>query len=389
MSVKTSKKLKKRKIAIITGGRMTFGYTRPVIREIEKRPNLDYELIVANTHLLKNFGHTVDEIEKENFKIGAKVYNTLDGYNEHTMVKSLGIFLVELPGIIERMKPDIILTAGDRGEHFIGAMVGAHMYIPVAHIQAGDLSGNIDGMTRHAITKYAHIHFPANEDSAERLRRMGEQEFRIFNVGGPQLDELVFGRNTPEKEVRKKYGLKKDKQSILVIQHSVTEEADDAGKQMAETLKAISSFDCSTVVILNNSDAGCEPVRSAIDKYKTSKIKVFEHVSREDFAGLLKTCDVLVGNSSSGIIESPIFKIPTVNIGNRQKGRIHSTNVINTGYNAKEIRNAIKKALSSDFKKRAQKAPSIYGDGRSAKRIADVLESIPIDDKLLVKYLTY
>ena len=158
---------------------------------------------------------------------------------------------------------------------------------------------------------------------------------------------------------------------------------------MEKTLKAVASFDCPTVVILNNSDAGCEPVRSAIDKYKTSNMKIIEHVSREDYAGLLKTSDVLVGNSSSGIIESSIFKTPAINIGNRQKGRIHSTNVINTGYNIKEIKDAIKKALGPSFKKQAQKAPSIYGDGKSAKRIVDILKSVPINDKLLIKHLTY
>lgn len=380
---------KKRKIVIVDGGRMTFGYIRPVIREIEKQPNLDYEIVVVNTHLLKNFGKTVNEIKRDNFKVGEEIYNTLDGYNRLTMIKSLGILLTELPGVLQRMKPDILLVAGDRGEQFITSMVGSHMYIPVAHIQAGELSGNIDGMTRHAIARYAHIHFAANNDAAQRLLKSGEQKFRIFNVGAPQLDELVYGRKTPEAAVRKKYSLLKTKPAILVVQHSVTEEADDAYSQMAATLKAVSSFNYPTVIILNNSDAGCELIREAVEKYKTSNMKIFEHVSRPDYAGLMKTCDVLVGNSSSGIIESPVFNIPAVNIGNRQKGRMQSVNVINIGYNSQDIKKAISRALSLEFKELAQAAESVYGDGKSAKRITDILGKIPISDKLLVKRMSY
>ena len=382
-------KTKKRKVAVLTGGRIEFGYTRPVIREIQRRGTMDYEIIAANMHLLPEFGNTIDEILRDGFTVGAAVHNTLAGYNRLTMVKSLGVFMTELPGIIDRMKPDIILLAGDRGEQFVGAMVGAHMHIPVAHIQAGELSGNIDGMTRHAITKYAHIHFAANKDAADRLKKMGEERFRIFNIGAPQLDELVAGNETPEKDVRKKFGLRKGTPAILLVQHSVTEEAADAERQMTETLKAVSSFPHPIVLIMNNSDAGSPAIRQAIHAHANDRMKVYEHVSREDYAGLMRTCNVLVGNSSSGIIEAPVFKIPVVNIGNRQKGRFQSTNVINVGYNARAIQGAIAHALTPAFANAARRAPSVYGDGHSAKRIVDILQNIPINQKLLVKNLTY
>src|SRR3989344_790133 len=328
---------KKRKIVIVDGGRMTFGYLRPVIREIQKRKNMDYDIAVCNCHLLEEFGNTVEEIKRDGFKVGAEVYNTMSGFNRLTMVKSLGILLIELPGILHRMEPDIILIAGDRGEQFIAAMVGAHMYIPVAHIQAGELSGNIDGMTRHAIARYAHIHFAANEDAVERLRKSGEQEFRIFNVGAPQLDEFVNGPATTEGEIRRKYKLIKSKHSILLIQHSVTEDFSQAYGQMSETLKAVQFFNCPVVIILNNTDAGSKMVRAAIDKYKTPNMLVVEHVPRTEYAGLLKVCDVLVGNSSSGIIESSLFGIPVVNIGRRQDKRMYSSNVVHVEHNMKKI----------------------------------------------------
>src|SRR3989338_3583200 len=359
-------KTKKRKVAVLTGGRIEFGYTRPVIREIQRRGTMDYEIIAANMHLLPEFGNTIDEILRDGFTVGAAVHNTLAGYNRLTMVKSLGVFMTELPGIIDRMKPDIILLAGDRGEQFVGAMVGAHMHIPVAH-----------------------IHFAANKDAADRLKKMGEERFRIFNIGAPQLDELVAGNETPEKDVRKKFGLRKGTPAILLVQHSVTEEAADAERQMTETLKAVSSFPHPIVLIMNNSDAGSPAIRQAIHAHANDRMKVYEHVSREDYAGLMRTCNVLVGNSSAGIIEAPVFKIPVVNIGNRQKGRFQSTNVINVGYNARAIQGAIAHALAPAFANAARRAPSVYGDGHSAKRIVDILQNIPINQKLLVKNLTY
>src|SRR3989338_6430003 len=242
-------KTKKRKVAVLTGGRIEFGYTRPIIREIQRRGTMDYEIVAANMHMLPEFGNTINEILRDGFKVGAAVHNTLAGYNRLNMVKSLGVFLTELPGIIDRMKPDVILIAGDRGEQLVGAMVGAHMHIPVAHIQAGELSGNIDGMTRHAITKYAHIHFAANEDAAIRLRKMGEEKFRIFNIGAPQLDEFRVMKTPPPEEIRKKFGLDKKKPAILLVQHSVTEEFRETQSQMEASLKAVASFDCPTVII--------------------------------------------------------------------------------------------------------------------------------------------
>ena len=218
---------------------------------------------------------------------------------------------------------------------------------------------------------------------------MGEQKFRIFNVGAPQLDEFRVMKTPPPEEIRKKFGLDKKKPAILLVQHSVTEEFRETQSQMEASLKAVASFDCPTVIILNNSDAGSRMIRNAITAYRAPQMKIFEHVPRPEYAGLLKTCDALVGNSSAGIIESPFFHIPVVNIGNRQKGRMQSTNVINVGYQADGIRKAIVKALTPAFRAVAKRAPSIYGDGRSAKRIVDILETTPLDDKLVVKELSY
>lgn len=384
-----NKKSQKRKIAIIAGSRGEYGYFRPIIKEIIRRPNLDYGIVVSNMHVLDTFGSSMSEIEKDGFKIHAAIHNTLDGYNHLTMAKSLGIFMLQMPETFQQMQADIVLVAGDRGEQLMAAIAGSHMYIPVAHIQAGEVSGNIDGMTRHAITKFAHIHFAANQDAADRVLKMGEEPQRIYNVGAPMLDELVSGFVTPKAVVYKKFSLNRSNPIILFVQHSVTEEFDKTGEHVKSAMDAISKFGYQTIVILNNSDAGSNIVRRTIMQHKKPFMQIVLNMKREDYAGLLSIADVLVGNSSSGILEAPTFKLPAVNIGNRQNGRMQSMNVINVGYSSKEIESAIKKAMSSEFKQKMKQCVNPYGDGKSAKRIVDILENINIDEKLLVKKITY
>ena len=379
----------KRKIAIVTGTRGEYGYIRPVIKEIEKDPALDYEMIVTNMHLLSEFGNSVEEIEKDGFKIGAKHYMALDGYTNTTMAKSLGIFLMQLPETLERIKPDIILLAGDRGEQLVAAIAGAHMNIPVAFIQSGEVSGNVDGVTRHAITKFAHIHFVSNQDAAQRVRKLGEQEFRIFLTGAPQLDELREAKHTNPKKLASKYNLDLTNPLIIAVHHPVTEEYDQAAEQIMQTLLALKEIDTQTIVIHPNSDAGNKKIKEAVYLHSAPKTKIFRNLPREDFLGLMRISAVMVGNSSAGIIEAPFFGLPAVNIGGRQKGRMQGNNVINTGYHKKEIVKAVKKAMLSKFKKGLRRGRSPYGDGRSAEKIVKILKELTIDDKLIRKQITY
>lgn len=383
------KKQKKRKIAIIAGSRGEYGYFQPVVREIEKRENLDYGFVVANMHMLDRFGSSVEEIQKDNLKIEASVFNTFDGYNHLTMVKSLSVFMLQLPEILHNMGADMVLLGGDRGEQLIGAIVGAHMYMPVAHIQAGELSGNIDGVSRHAITKFSHIHFTSNQDAADRVLKMGEESHRIHNVGAPQLDDLVEGLITPKEEIFSKFKLQNNKPIIILLQHSVTEQFDQAEKQMEETMEALKDLNAQILIILNNSDAGSNFLRRVVNKYRTPSMQVFSNLTRRDYAGLLNVADVLAGNSSSGILEAPSFKLPAVNIGDRQFGRLQGINVINAPHDAEKIIEAMKLALSEDFKEKMKNCVNPYGDGKSSQRIVDILENIAIDDKLLIKRLTY
>lgn len=380
---------KKRKIAIIAGSRGEYGYFRPILREIATHPHLDYGIIATNMHVLDRFGSSIEEIKKDGFKIEAAIHNTFDGYNRLTMAKSLSVFMLQLPELLEQMGADMILLAGDRGEQLMAAIVGAHLYIPVAHIQGGEVSGNIDGTMRHAITKVAHLHFASCEDATRRIKRMGEEAFRTYNVGAPQLDELMREKTASGAEMRRKFSLAKDRPIILVVQHPVTEEFEHTEKSVETTLKAVAAFDAQVVVILSNSDAGSHAAARAVGRSHTESMQVHANVPRREYLGLMKVADVIVGNSSSGIIEAPTYKLPAVNIGNRQRGRLQGVNVINVGYDEKGIIAAIKKAMTPQFRKRVAAGKNPYGDGRSAKRIVEILATVPIDEKLLVKRMPY
>lgn len=378
-----------RKIAIITGSRGEYGYIRPIIKLIEQDLELDYELIVTNMHLLQEFGSSYKEIESDGIKISQKISMTLAGYTSSTMTKSLGIFMQSITDTFDNMQPDLILLAGDRGEQLISAIVGAHINVPVAHIQAGEVSGNIDGMSRHAITKFAHIHFASNKDAAERLRKMGEEEFRIKLVGAPQLDEFHQMQFTGREEIYDKFHLNKEEPLILLVQHPVTEESLQAGEQMGKTLKAICNLNLQTLLIYPNNDAGSILIQREIEKYRRPFIHIERNLKREDYAGLMNVADVIVGNSSSGLLEAPSFELPALNIGRRQIGRYQGKNVINVDYDVKQIESGIKKALSSEFKNSLKGTENPYGDGVASERIVKIIRNVEINEKLLNKRLTY
>tara|TARA_B100000029_G_scaffold410923_1_gene413056 strand:- start:967 stop:2106 length:1140 start_codon:yes stop_codon:yes gene_type:complete len=378
-----------RKILFITGSRGEYGYIRPILNLIDDDPELEYEIAATNMHLLPDFGFTIKEFEQDGFDVKYKPMMALAGYTPESMMKSMGVFSISITDILQASKPDIILLAGDRGEQFIGAMAGAHLNIAVAHIQAGEVSGNIDGLTRHAIARYAHIHFAANKDAADRLERSGEQIERIFNVGAPQLDEFIQGSISTEEILSEKYKINAKEKFILVLQHPVTEQYGESKDQMRETLDAVNKLEINTVIINPNNDAGSTGIQEIINEYSTPFIKVFRNVPREDYGGFLKSCSILVGNSSSGLLEAPTFARPVVNIGRRQKGRVQGNNVINCNHDSGEIIKSIKKGLKEEFTETLVGMQNPYGDGSSSKKIVQILKEIKIDSDLLNKELTF
>ena len=379
-----------KKIMFITGSRGEWGYIRPILNLIKQRDDVTSVLVVTNMHLLPAYGNSYKEIENDGFHIDYKVHMSLDGYNHYTQAKSLGIFLMSLPDIIESEKPDWIVLAGDRGEQLMGAIAGSYTYTPVAHIQAGELSGNIDGMTRHAIGKLVHMHFAANQDAADRLIKLGEEKFRVFNTGAPQVDEMVNAQFSELSEIEEKLSVDLSGGYLLAVMHPVTEEAHKAGQQAEIFIKALNRIALPKIVILPNNDAGSNNVKQAIQNYRSGEYHLYVNLKREDYLGLLKNCKCIVGNSSSGLLEAPTFKVAAVNIGRRQQQRFRGINVIDVDFQEDAIVEAIHKATSSEFQEYLQReCVNPYGDGHSSERILDLLVNTKVDNHWIVKNLTY
>ena len=315
------------KILFVTGSRGEWGYIRPIIKLCIKE-SIDYKICATNMVLLPSFGSLIDELKDDGYNISDEIFMSLDGYDHFSMTKSLGIFLTSFVDVLKREKPNWLLLAGDRGEQLMASIAGSYTYTPVAHIQAGERSGNIDGLARHAIGKFSHIHFAANNDAKKRLLALGEEKFRIFNVGAPQIDEIRGNEISLSNEIKKRYNVNLKKKFILVILHPVTEEFDNISEQTDELFNALESFNYNFVWICPNNDAGSFIIKKKILKNRTSKNVIFENLTRKDFLFFLKKCECIVGNSSSGLLEAPSFKKPSVNIGRRQHMRLRGANVI-------------------------------------------------------------
>lgn len=379
-----------KRLLFVTGSRGEWGYIRPILRLCEDDERFDCSICATNMHLSPAYGSSVNEIEKDGFKVDHKIYMSLDGYNHYSQAKSLGVFLSSLADVMASSRPDWIILAGDRGEQLMGALAGAFCYVPVAHIQAGEISGNIDGMTRHAIGKYAHLHLAANQDAADRLILLGEEPFRVHNVGAPQLDEVVQGQITSRGDLEKKYDLDLSCPYILFVQHSTTEDAASASDQIGVTMEVLAEMDVPKVVIMPNNDAGSFQIRKGIENLRHGDFHCFANLKRADYLGLLKNSRAMVGNSSSGLLEAPSFNIPAVNMGGRQEGRVRGINVIDIPFEKNALRAALRQALSDTFhEKLCAECVNPYGDGLSSERILKLLFEMAVDDKLLVKKLTY
>lgn len=376
------------KLLFLNGSRGEWGYIRPII-DLCKQRGIEYGICATNMLLLSGHGMLVDEIRADGYNISDEIFMSLEGHNHTTMVKSLGIFLSSFIDTLKREKPDWLVLAGDRGEQLMGAIAAAYTYIPVAHIQAGERSGNIDGVARHAIGKFAHLHFASNKDAADRLLKLGEEAFRIHNVGAPQLDELVKCDIPDRQSISRKLSIPTDSAFLLVVQHPVTEEMDEAAQQVDALVEALKRFELPKVWILPNNDAGSHVVRRSLLQSRGRDTYIFDNLSRIDYLGLLQNCAAIVGNSSSGLLEAPTFGTPAVNIGRRQEDRVQGANVINAAFQSDVIEQAIREALSPEFKAAVCSIENPYGDGRSSERIVEILEQTRIDSRLLVKKVTY
>lgn len=378
--------MKKRKIVYITGTRAEYGVMLQVLHQIHHHPTLELSLIVTGMHLSKEHGYTLKGLQKDKFNIGAVVDAKIKKMDTTEMAKSLGHCVIGMAESFQKIKPDIILLEGDRGESLAAAIAAAHMNIPIVHISGGDISGSIDNSIRKAITCFAHIHLANTQKSAQRLIKMGEQPWRVHMVGALGLDPK-FEKIISPKDLSTRFGLDLNQPLILMVQHPVTGEANDAGSQMKKTLDAIVKLKQQTIIIYPNSDAGGKEMIAILRKYQHYDfIKVYESLPRRTFLSFMAIADVMIGNSSAGLVETPLFNLPTINIGTRQQGRERGTNVIDVGYDTKKIYTITKKIISRRKQNKLCKIKTPYKNRNTAKKIVDILENIPIDSKLLHKY---
>jgi len=310
-----------------------------------------------------------------------------------SMAKSLGIGIIGITQALEQINPDIVLLLGDRDEPFAGAIAASQMNIPVAHLHGGDSTsgGCIDESIRHSITKFAHIHFPATEESAERIKKLGEETWRIHTVGAPGLDTILNTELIPKEQLIKQYSLNTNEPLLITIQHPVTTQPENAASEMRTTLEALSELGMQTILVYPNSDAGGRSMIEVIKEYEHLPfLYTFKSLPHVEYLSLLNIADALVGNSSSGIIEASSFHLPVVNIGIRQEGRQRTDNVIDVAPSKEKIIEAINIDLHDEtFKQKVNECVNPYGDGRAGLKIAEVLAGIEIDQKLLQKHITY
>lgn len=380
------------KVLFLTGSRSDWGYIKPLLT-LCKNKKIKNFLCVTNMLLLDSFGRAVNEIKKEGFKVDEEIYMTLDGYNTYTTSKSMGLFILSFTDILKKYDPDWVVLAGDRFETLAASISCAYNNIPIAHIQAGEVSGNIDGAARHAIGKFAHLHFASNKDAQKRLIKLGEEKYRIKVTGAPQLDgikQIVKQNKNTFDKIKVQYDLPNTKNFLLVIFHSVTEEINKLKKYSDELIKSLNSFNFKKVWVLPNNDPGSKFIRDKILINRSDKNLIYENFPRDHFLSILKNCKAIVGNSSCGIIEAPTFKIPCVNIGRRQMNRCQGKNVINVkNVSKKNIILSVKKAMSDNFINNLKNFDNPYGDGNSAKKIIKHLQEMKNESNLLKKTLTY
>ena len=383
-----------RKVCVVVGSRANYSSIKSVMRAVKANPNLTLQVVVAASALLDRFGSVVDIVAADGFNINARVHMIIEGETPTTMAKSTGLGLLELPTLLDQLKPDVVVTVGDRFETIATAIAAAYMNIPLAHTMGGEISGTIDESVRHAITKLAHLHFPANQKAADRIMRMGEDPDVIHVVGCPRIDLVaeIAQENSrlPERAWLEYEGvggqINLDEPFLMVSQHPVTTEYGQGEQQITETLMAIHQLRMPTIMLWPNVDAGSEDVARGMRKfrehYNHDYIRFYKNFTVETYVRLMKRCACMLGNSSAAIREGAFLGVPAVNIGSRQNNRTRGNNIIDVNHDRDEIVSAINQQVAHGL----YFSEPIYGDGHAGERISTILETVPLN---IHKQMTY
>ncbi|MFD0939074.1 UDP-N-acetylglucosamine 2-epimerase [Pedobacter boryungensis] len=368
-----------KKVFVVVERRADYSRYKPILEKMVKDPFFEIYLVVTGICLLEEHGSDINYIEEDGFVISARVpmFNEKRPDTGAEMVRSMARVLSGLTDELEKSKPDLVLSGFDIGGNFAVTIAAAHMNIPVLHIQGGEVTGSIDESIRHAMSKFSHIHLPATEDAKDRLIRMGEDPDNIFVVGCPSIDVLVSTPIIPKEELEKEFDLDFSKPFVIMIQHPVTTEAATSLDQIKETINAIKELGIQCLVLLPNNDAGFSNI---INEIKNSGLKWYPSLPTNKFINLYRNAWALVGNSSSGIHETPTYKIPAVNIGNRQMGRERAENVIDVPNNKEAIKKGIEKAIyDEEFRSFVKTIVNPYGVGNSADQIIEVMKNVSLE----------
>jgi UDP-hydrolysing UDP-N-acetyl-D-glucosamine 2-epimerase len=383
--------MKKRKVCVVVNSRANYGRIKSVLRAVQNHSDLDLTLIAGASALLWRFGNVAEQIREDGFRVDAVIYSIIEGENPTTMAKSTGMGIMELATQFENIKPDIAITVADRFETMATAIAASYMNIPLAHTQGGEVTGSIDESVRHAITKLAHIHFPATAQAKENIIRMGEDPAKVFLTGCPAIDIVADLDLTPPDDLLLRYGgvgpdLDIHKPYLIVLQHPVTTEFGSGMAQINETLQAIKAMHMQTIWLWPNVDAGSDEISKGLrmfrEKEKPDYVHFYRNFSVEHYAQLIGNCACLIGNSSSGIREGSFLGVPDVNIGTRQTSREQADNCINTDYNHQEIEDAIRHHIKNGH----FPSDTLYGDGQAGDRIADILADVDINIQKKLMY---
>ena len=371
-----------KKICVFVGSRANYSSIKSVMREVDNHKKLELQVVLGASALLDRFGNIKNLVKEDGFVINHTFHNIVEGESPVTMAKSTGLGTIEMAMVLDNLKPDYLIVVGDRFEVMAATISAAYMNIRVAHTMGGEVTGTIDESIRHAITKFAHLHFPANEDSKERIIKMGELPDFVYNVGCPRMDlvreELEINSYNVLKNIFSEYGgvgnsFDLESPFLLVSQHPVTTEFGNNRQQIEETLLALSELKLPTIMLWPNADAGSDDISKGIrtfrEKYNPEWLHVFKNLPTRIYIHLMNTTACLVGNSSSGVREGAYIGTPVVNIGTRQNKRLRTKNVVQVPYTANEITRGIEEQLKHGKYDR----DDLYGDGFAGKKIAEIL----------------
>lgn len=383
-------------VCVVVGSRANYSSIKSAMRAIQRHPDLQLKVVCMASAILDRYGNVAALIERDGFQINAQLHVLLEGETPATMAKSTGIGLIELPSVFDRLKPDYIITVGDRFETMATTLAAAYMNIPIAHTMGGEVTGTIDESIRHAVTKFAHIHFPASQDAADRIAKLGERTDMIFRVGCPRIDLVAEILASDGGHPAMDGGLfmtgvgaplDLDKPFAIVSQHPVTTEYGEGERQVSTTLEAVRRNGLQAIVLWPNADAGSEDIARGMRKWRekgmADGMHFFKNLPIDTYVKLMARAACLVGNSSSGIREGAYIGTPVVNIGSRQDSRERGSNVVDVDHNA----DAISDAIAQQSQHGRYSMQDIYGDGKAGTRIADILAGLgPVTIQKTITY---